>query len=78
MPPHLQAQDTRLRAAQQLLDELDAEVDVSLSDIEVGLALFLQEDFSPITHAEAIPFILRDWLVGHGYLPPVPVIEEQN
>lgn len=75
MPPDLQAQDSRLVAAEQLLASLDAEPD---SDIAEGLDLFLQEDFAPATRSEAISAILRDWLVGHGYLAPAPAVEDLN
>jgi len=67
MPPHLQAQDIRLVAAEQLIAALEAGPD---ADIVEGLDLFLREDFAPATRDEAVSVILRDWLVGHGYLPP--------
>ncbi len=75
MPPHLQAQDIRIVAAEQLLAALDAPPD---SDIAEGLELFLQEDFAPATKSEAVTAILRDWLIGHGYLVPVPAIEDRH
>ncbi len=75
MPPHLQAQDIRLIAAEQMIAALDAEPD---ADIVEGLNLFLQEDFAPASRSEAIAAILRDWLVGHGYLQPAPAIEERH
>lgn len=75
MPPHLQAQDIRLVAAEQLLADLEAEPD---ADITEGLDLFLREDFAPATIPEAISAILRDWLIGHGYLRPVPAIEDRH
>lgn len=75
MPPDLQAQDIRLVAAEQLLAALDASPD---ADIEEGLDLFLREDFAPATKSEAISAILRDWLVGHGYLDSVPAIEDRH
>jgi hypothetical protein len=76
MPPHLQAQDARLLAAERLVAALDAEADED--DISEGVALFLREDFAPATRAEAIAVILRDWLVAHGYLPLAPSVEERN
>lgn len=75
MPPHLQAQDIRIVAAEQLLAALDAAPD---SDIAEGLELFLQEDFAPATREEAIAIILRDWLIGRGYLEPVPAMEGRH
>lgn len=78
MPADLQAQDARILAAQRLVASLDAEADAVWDDIAEGLDLFLQEDFAPATRPEAISAILRDWLVGHGYLPPVPAIEERH
>lgn len=75
MPPDLQAQDPRLLAAEQLLASLDAEPD---SDIAEGLDLFLQEDFAPATRPEAIAAILRDWLISHAYLTPVPALEDRH
>lgn len=75
MPPHLQAQDIRLVAAEELLASLDAEPD---TDIAEGLGLFMQEDYAPATKSEAISAILRDWLVGHGYLQPVPAMEDRH
>lgn len=75
MPRHLQAQDIRLAAAEELIAALDAEPD---ADIAEGLDLFLQEEFAPATRPEAISAILRDWLVGHGYLPTVPAIEDRH
>ena len=75
MPPHLQAQDIRIQAAEQLLAALDTEPD---ADITEGLDLFIEEDFAPATREEAVATILRDWLVGHGYLDPVPAIEDQH
>ena len=75
MPPHLQAQDTRLRAANELLASLEAGPD---PDIAEGLDLFLREDFAPATRDEAIAVILRDWLVGHGYMLPMPAIGDRH
>lgn len=75
MPPDLQEQDARLVAAEQLIATLDADPD---PDIEEGLDLFLREDFAPATRSEAISAILRDWLVGHGYLEPVPAMEDRH
>jgi len=75
MPPHLQGQDIRIQAAEQLLTALDARPD---ADIAEGLDLFLEEDFAPATREEAIAAILRDWLVGHGYLAPVPAMEDRH
>jgi hypothetical protein len=75
MPPHLQGQDIRLQAAEQLLATLDAEPD---ADIAEGLDLFLEEDFAPATREEAIAAILRDWLVGHGYVQSVPAMEDRH
>lgn len=75
MPPHLQAQDIRLVAAEELIAALEAEPDADLAE---GLDLFLQEDFAPATRSEAISAILRDWLVGHGYLQPVPALEDRH
>ena len=73
MPPHLQAQDIRLRAAEELLASLEAEPD---ADIAEGLDLYMREDFAPATRDEAVSAILRDWLVGHGYLQPAPAAED--
>ena len=67
MPPHLQEQDIRLVAAEEMIAALEAEPE---ADIAEGLDLFLREDFAPATRDEAVSVILRDWLVGHGYLPP--------
>lgn len=75
MPPDLQAQDARLAAAERLLAAIDAEPD---ADIAEGLDLFMQEDFAPATASGAIAAILRDWLVGHGYLEPVPAMEDRH
>lgn len=75
MPPHLQAQDIRIQAAEQLLAGLGTEPD---ADIAEGLDLFIEEDFAPATREEAVATILRDWLVGHGYLDPVPAIEDRH
>jgi hypothetical protein len=75
MPPDLQAQDVRLVAAEELLAALDAE---PADDIAEGLDQFLQEDFSPATRSEAVALILRDWLVGHGYLAPIPAMEDRH
>lgn len=75
MPPHLQAQDVRLVAAEELLATLEAQPD---ADIAQGLDLFLNEDFAPATRSEAISAILRDWLIGHGYLAPAPAMEDRH
>lgn len=75
MPPHLQAQDIRLRAAEELLASLETEPD---ADIAEGLDLFLREDFAPATRDEAVSGILRDWLIAHGYLATVPAPEDLN
>jgi hypothetical protein len=75
MPRHLQEQDTRLVAAEDLIAALD---DQSDPDIDEGLDLFLQEDFAPATRTEAILAILRDWLVAHGYLAPLPNMEDRH
>lgn len=75
MPVHLQTQDARLIAAEQLLASLEADPDADIAD---GLDLFMREDFAPATRPEAIAVILRDWLVGHGYLLPVPAIKERH
>lgn len=78
MPPDLQAQDVRLAAAEALLASLDANADAVWDDIAEGLDLFLHEDFAPAIRPEAIATILRDWLVGHGYLEPVPAMEDRH
>lgn len=75
MPPDLQAQDARLVAAEALLASLDAE---PAADIAEGLDLFMREDFAPATTSEAISAIMRDWLVGHGYMEQVPAMEDRH
>jgi len=75
MPRHLQAQDNRLVAAEALLASLDAGLDADIAD---GLELFMREEFAPATQGEAISTILRDWLVGHGYLAPMPAMEHRH
>lgn len=75
MPPHLQVQDARLTAAEDLIVALDVPAD---ADVDAGLDLFLREDFAPATRTEAISTILRDWLVAHGYLAPLPTMEDRH
>lgn len=75
MPRHLQGQDARLIAAEELIAALEDQADV---DVEAGLDLFLREDFAPSTRTEAISAILRDWLIAHGYLVPPPAMEDRH
>ncbi|WP_162254143.1 hypothetical protein [Ensifer sp. Root142] len=39
-------------------------------DIEVALASYMAEE--NVVRAEALRRIVRDWLLGHGYLPITP------
>lgn len=41
-------------------------------DIAAALDAFMAEPDAPVTRPAAISLILRDWLVGHGYLDPAP------
>lgn len=40
-------------------------------DIEAALASYMAEE--NVVRAEALRRILRDWLIGHGYLPFKPL-----
>jgi hypothetical protein len=35
-----------------------------------GIDAFAADENPPLKRPEAIRRILRDWLIGHGYLPP--------
>lgn len=37
-------------------------------DITAGLDAFMASDKAPATRIEAVTLILRDWLIGHGYI----------
>jgi len=41
-------------------------------DITAGLDAFMASDLAPATRTEAVVLILRDWLIGHGFLEPTP------
>ncbi len=41
-------------------------------DIAAGLDAFMLSGRAPPTRAEAVSVIMRDWLVGHGYIEPPP------
>ena len=45
-------------------------------DITAGLDAFMASDLAPETHTEAVVLILRDWLIGHGYIDQPP--EQDN
>jgi len=47
-------------------------------DITAGLDAFMASDLAPETRTEGVIFILRDWLVGHGYLAPQPEPEDTH
>lgn len=45
-------------------------------DITAGLDAFMASDLAPETRTEAVVLILRDWLVGHGFISPLPEDEK--
>lgn len=47
-------------------------------DITVGLDAFMASELAPASRTEGVIFILRDWLVGHGYLPALPEPEDAH
>lgn len=47
-------------------------------DITAGLDAFMASDLAPPTRTEAVVLILRDWLIGHGYIERVPVDEDRH
>ena len=47
-------------------------------DITAGLDAFMASDLAPATRTEAVMLILRDWLIGHGYLEASPGSEEPH
>ncbi|MGN6486299.1 MAG: hypothetical protein ACTHLT_00580 [Devosia sp.] len=47
-------------------------------DITAGLDAFMASDLATPTRTEAVIYILRDWLIGHGYLAATPDPEEAN
>lgn len=47
-------------------------------DITAGLDAFMASDFAPETRTEAVMLVLRDWLIGHGYLAAPPESEEEH
>lgn len=47
-------------------------------DITAGLDAFIASDLAPPTRTEAVILILRDWLIGHRFIEPVPDGEQQH
>jgi hypothetical protein len=47
-------------------------------DITAGIDAFIASDLALDSRTEAVVFMLRDWLIGHGYNNPVPEPEETH
>jgi hypothetical protein len=47
-------------------------------DITAGLDAFVESDFAPKSRTEGTISILRDWLIGHGYIEAPPEPEEAH
>ncbi len=41
-------------------------------DITAGLDAFMASPEAPVSRTEAVTMILREWLVGSGYIEPMP------
>lgn len=41
-------------------------------DITASLDAFMESDLAPATRTDSVVLILRDWLIGHGYMNPAP------
>lgn len=88
MPDNLYAIDPRIQKATELLanlervEALDQSTPLQMAaldslpsgdwDVSAALDNFMLETDAPATRPQAINLILRDWLVGHGYLEPTP------
>jgi len=47
-------------------------------DISAGIDAFMASDLALDNRTEAVIFMLRDWLIGHGYIDPAPEPEETH
>lgn len=81
MPNDLFAVDPRIVRARQLVAKL-AQASPALNappwDITAGLDAFMASGLAPESRTDATILILRDWLVGHGYIEPAPEPEETH
>ena len=73
--PYLGEADVSDPAAHQILAALDA---MPAGDWEVAAAIdaYLAESNAPATQPDAVSLIVGDWLVGHGYLDPLPDLRD--
>ncbi|MDB5540717.1 MAG: hypothetical protein JWQ89_2444 [Devosia sp.] len=75
--PYLGEADPSDPAARQILAALDA-APTGDWDVAAALDTFMSEPNAPATRPDAISLILQDWLVGHGYLEPLPAPEDSH
>ena len=47
-------------------------------DITADIDAFMASDLALDSRTEAVIFMLRDWLIGHGYIDPTPEPEEAH
>lgn len=75
--PFLGEADASDPAAREIIAALDA-MPTGDWDVAAALDAFLAEPDAPATRLDAIALILRDWLVGHGYLEPLAAPEDAH